>query len=402
MGDINLLPEELREKEKRELESVQKLPKKVRIEMTSPTPEAKPQPLKQPKPSLMSRLFAKKIKPTKPIKPIPTLKAPKAPDLDISRPTKKVLHIPKPEKSSTKTQDVVKRFSFGQKEKTEKFESPKDLSVPTTSDIKIEDRKLVPPSEKTIEIKEKAKKPSKKFTINLFGWLKPKRSKRIKDVDKSGKKDKPEDVKNEKDLEKEKSEEKKPGFEVNLIPKDLVAKQQLELPKKMFISGLFVFIAILVVGTAYLGITWYQLNVDRQLDQLQAEIEDINDQIAQQEKFKLTAIDLQDRLKMVKELLNNHIYWTKFFELLEKHTIPEVYFTDFSMSGTERIALSAVGRDYESVAKQLIIFQNADDLVASVEINAASAVLDEDNNYDQVNFNIDLTFLPQVFTKPIN
>ncbi len=196
-------------------------------------------------------------------------------------------------------------------------------------------------------------------------------------------------------------ERKKAVFDINLIPKELAGQEQFELPKKLFLSGLVVFIAILIVGGAYLGFTWYQLKINREIGALKTEIKTIEDQIAEQEKSKLAAIDLQQRLNLIKDLLNKHVYWTKFFEQLEKYTIDEVYYANFSMAGTEKVTLAAVGKDYESVAKQLVAFQQAKDFITQVDINSASAEVNEEGGYNRVSFNIDLVFLPEVFYKPI-
>lgn len=65
MPEINLLPDELRQKEQRELESVRKKPKVFNIEMSRPQKEEVKQPLRTSQPSFFTRLFSKKEKPAK-------------------------------------------------------------------------------------------------------------------------------------------------------------------------------------------------------------------------------------------------------------------------------------------------------------------------------------------------
>lgn len=394
MGEINLLPEEFREKEEKELAAIKKLAKVVKIEMTSPAKAAEPKLPEQPKPSLLSRLFFKKTASAKPIMPSPPLKPPKPPELGSFRPIKKVLHIPAAKTAEGQAEDKIKPpFIFGRKEKPEAvFVAP---TRPETPPFTAQEKKLIPPEEKVIEIKERIKAPHQKLKFNLFFWLKPKARK--------------EKIKKEKEikekiplLEKQKLvAEKERAFDINLIPKELAEQQKQNLSKKLVVCSLIVFIFITLVGATYLGITWYQLYINRQIQELKSEIEDLNGQIAGYEKSKLAAVDLQQRLKLISELLNKHIYWTKFFALLEKYTVKEVYYTNFSMAGTQKLVLSAVGKDYESVAKQLVAFQKAADFVASVDINSAAAEVDKNGEYLRVVFNINLTFLPEVFLKPI-
>lgn len=411
MGNINLLPEELREKERKELEAVKKKPKVIKIEMTSPPPEFKPKPLKKPRPSLLSRLFAQKITPPKPISAPPPAKAAKPPELKITRPTKKFFHIPRFEKPKAEAKPELppEKFAFEKREEPEIISTP-PLSKPAA--VEAEEKKLITPQEKVIEIKEKMPTLKKKMKFDLFSWLKfriskGKKKEKIKEeVKKEKVKEKvptlaEEKLKLAKERIEEIEEEKKAGLWVNLIPKELAKEQELALPKNLLISGLIIFLFILLIGVVYLGITWYQIGINNQIQQLENEIKDINEKIAGYETVKLAALDLQKRLKLIRGLLDKHIYWTAFFDKLEKYTIKEVYYTDFSMAGTEKLVLSAVGKDYQSVAKQLVVFQQADDFVAKVEIDSASAEVDKKGNYVQVNFNINLTFLPDIFLKPI-
>src|SRR3989338_2989639 len=391
MRNINLLPEEFREEERKEIRSVSKKPKKIRIEMSSPSIEPKPEQLEKPQPSLLSRLFAKKITLPKPLSPAPEPKPPKPEDLKIERPTEKIIHIPRP---SGRAESEVKvslatRWGFRRK-KEEKIEEVVSSTKPFAPSKF--DSKLVPPTEKVIEIKEKALKPKKYFKFSLFGWLKL-----AKDKDKE-KEPKPIEVElKQKESKLRRDEEKrKTEFDINLIPEDLAKEQAAALPKRLFWSGLVVFICLLSIGTVYAGITWYKLNIDKQIEALQAEIKDLNSEIARYEKDKVDVIDLQQRLKLIRELISRHIYWTKFFDQLEKYTIKEIYFTNFSMGGHEKFVLTAIGRDYESVAKQLVAFQQASDFIKAVEINAASTEINESGDYLRVNFAIDLTFLPDV------
>ena len=67
MPDINLLPDDLREKEGREIESAKKKPRVFQIDMSHPAKEKMAVPFKTPpKLSLFGRLFSRKAKSAKP------------------------------------------------------------------------------------------------------------------------------------------------------------------------------------------------------------------------------------------------------------------------------------------------------------------------------------------------
>ena len=186
-----------------------------------------------------------------------------------------------------------------------------------------------------------------------------------------------------------------------MIPAGLVGRDEEDLSKRLLRSGVIVALTIAVVGVAYLGIFWYKVTVNRQISELDAEIGQLESRIAARQADKEQANSLQQRLKLIGELLNSHRYWTELFTLLERNTIDDVYYTNFSMAGTEKVVLTAIGKDYQSVARQIVAFQQVPDVVTAVEVNSALAKLADDGSYQYVNFTINLTLDPAVFARPI-
>ncbi|MFA6255492.1 MAG: hypothetical protein WC675_05755 [Patescibacteria group bacterium] len=374
MPEINLLPDELRGKENKELKSAQKKPSEFKVEMASPAKEKATPPLKEFKPSLLSRLFAKKLEPAQTPTASPSEsfegEARQAKEA-LKQEEEKVLHLPQMEEAEVDLSAAPPSFqassNLEQKNKSQDVDSERIKS------------RVSPPLFKTTA--EVAKPPQlqkeSNFFDKLFFW---RHKKKIKPA---------------------KSFAKETVLDVNLIPADLAKQPEAELSNKLFTSGIVVLIFILLVTAVYLGISWYQLRVVRQIGDVEAKIASLDQEIAQYEKDKSLALDLQQRLDLIHQLLNDHIYWTKFFGLLEKYTISEVYYSNFSMTGKDKLILSAIGKDYESVAKQLVAFQQATDFIKSVKIDAASAQFDpEELAYLGVKFNISLEFLPDVFLKP--
>ena len=183
------------------------------------------------------------------------------------------------------------------------------------------------------------------------------------------------------------------------MPAELAKHPELELSRKLTQTGLIFGGAILLVIVIYLGITWYQLVIARKIQKLEAEITRLDTQIASRKIEQDAALDLAKRLEMVKQMLDNHVYWTKFFEMLERYTIDEVYYTNFAMAGHDKLIIAAVAKDYQSVAKQLVAFKQAKDFIQDVRIDAAQAQIDASGFYQGVSFNINLEFLPEVFIK---
>lgn len=383
MAEINLLPDELREKEKKELESVRKKPKRFEIEVSRPQKEKVKLPFKVSPPSLLSRLFAKKVAVAPPLSELAESLAEKPEKSTKEGPVEKVLHLPplsKPEKEETKLSSKELKPSFLSRLFTKKTKTIKPVAT-----------SLKPVAEKITQEGPADEIPAYKEKELEIKW--PEEKTRIDLKERVGEKERG---------KKYKRAEKESTLDVNLIPAELAEHPELELPQRLLTSGVVIFISILVASGFYLGISWYQYKIIRQIETLEVKIADLNEQISQAEKEKAAALELQEHLVLIRQLLDNHVYWTKFFGLLEKYTVKDVYYTNFSMAGREQLVISAVGKNYQSVAKQLVAFQQASDFVKSVKIDAASAKIDELSGTYQVNFNINLEFLPQVFLRPIN
>lgn len=356
MPEINLLPDELRGKEEKELDSARKKPKDVSVSMSAPEKEKINQPLKTPRSSVLSRLFAKKI--TEPLSELP--KQERVAEDEYATNKSKEFHIPDFDKESQESK-VIKETKEEEKEK-----------------VIFDERNPEP------------KKPSRKFNFNILGIF------------------------NKKDGVKKKLSfggDEDDTFDVNLIPAELARYPEVELPKIYANSGSIIFVSILLVVISYLGITWYQNNIAKRIENIQNQIFTLDEEIAKFDQVKLEALEIQAKLKLVKQLLNNHVYWTEFFAMLEKYTIPDVYYLNFSMAGRDRVVLSAVGKDYTAVATQLVAFEKATDFIKNVKIDSAGAEItqieseeegvDPENVLAGVRFSITLDFMPDVFLKSV-
>ncbi len=411
MPEINLLPDDLRNKEKKELESVHKKPKIFSVAMSSPPKETVAQPLQSAQPSLLSRLFAKKIEKPK------MSTAPEESGLTESsasigeRAVKTEFTVPKisisDKLAGTKSTAVVGARS--QSDSSGQIGGVTNLMTDEEVKIKpaVEISKITDEADEKKEsvITQKIKPPSKKwFNFKLFG---AKKSAGVRATKLTAGQSEAADQSAVKLKDKRRADKKlkrTAGFlDVNLIPEDLAKHPELELPAKLRNGGIIIGLVILLIFAGYFGVTWYQLNITRQIDDLKIDIKQLDSQITAAQADKESALDLQVRLKLVKELIDRHVYWTKFFAMLEKYTINNVYYTNFAMSGQDKLIISAVGKDYQAVAQQLVAFTGATDFVKTVRIDSASAEVDfaTGENFG-VSFNISLEFQPGVFTKPIN
>jgi len=201
-----------------------------------------------------------------------------------------------------------------------------------------------------------------------------------------------------KPLEEKPVEFKKPSIEVTLMPKTEIKPEEMPLKKRLMIGLGIVTIFGCILGGLYLGLFFYEKNFERKIKIIENEEKKLKEEIAVYEKDKKEAQELQERFQAMEKILSEHIYWTNFFEQLEKNTVSDVYYTDFMGSSNGAVSLSAVGKNYTSVAKQLVAFREAD-FVESVSITGATAQVGTAGEVTEVNFEIQLKVKPQVFLK---
>lgn len=188
------------------------------------------------------------------------------------------------------------------------------------------------------------------------------------------------------------------SFDVNLLPEDLVGQYE---PRKKLIN-LAVISGLTIVGLAaiYVIMIFYQSSIVTRTNEVRTEAGTVSQEISSYQKQRTAALALKDKVDAIGERLDQHIYWTKFFTLLEKHTVPDVYFSNvFAADINGTLTLDATGKDFSSVARQLLAFQEATDFVDTVVINSATRQTGTELTSEGVKFSIDIKLAEGVFTK---
>jgi hypothetical protein len=119
-------------------------------------------------------------------------------------------------------------------------------------------------------------------------------------------------------------------------------------------------------------------------------------------------LDFRLRLIMVNEMLSKHIYWNNFFSFLEKNTLPNVFYQDFSGDTKGDYILRAKTDSFDSMAKQIKVFRLSPDVIEASseggemvknEPAADASSTDEIITGSQLNFSIRLKIKPGLFSK---
>lgn len=119
-------------------------------------------------------------------------------------------------------------------------------------------------------------------------------------------------------------------------------------------------------------------------------------------------LDFRLRLIMVNEMLSKHIYWNNFFSFLEKNTLPNVFYQDFSGDTKGDYILRAKTDSFDSMAKQIKVFRLSPDVLevsseggemVKNETPANASSTDEITPGSQLNFSIRLKIKPELFSR---
>ncbi|MDD3101590.1 MAG: hypothetical protein PHE59_00355 [Patescibacteria group bacterium] len=179
--------------------------------------------------------------------------------------------------------------------------------------------------------------------------------------------------------------------EITLMP-----GQEMIIPRivkeKMLILSATIIVVITVFSIVLLYTNWHfeQLRVEKRKLQ-------VDSQLWEAKTYPLLKVrndvaSLEKKAMKVEEILANHVYWTRFFSLLETYTIPDVYFGDFSADTSGAVHLSATAKDLISVARQIIVFNNATDFIKNAQATNISRTPS-----GIVTFSVDLILVDGVF-----
>ena len=194
------------------------------------------------------------------------------------------------------------------------------------------------------------------------------------------------------------------SFFVDLLPNEF--RTRIDPKSKLISLGLTVVITVAAIAAATGLLIVYQSSILKKIEAVRVDRSRIEQEISTLKPRQREALAIRTRTQLVQDMLDSHIYWTKFFELLEKNTINDVYYSGaFAGSLSGQITLTAIGTSFDSPARQLLAFRAATDFVSDVSItNASSTSIDTtlvppgSLPPKQVSFSVTLKLVPDIFT----
>lgn len=158
-------------------------------------------------------------------------------------------------------------------------------------------------------------------------------------------------------------------LEVNLIRDEVKLGFDWKTNIKSLIVALLV--AIFIIAELYLGLDWWQKDEEARLEQTKTAIANTAKDVAAFRKTAADALAYNDKTVEVNNLLEHHIYWTQFFNWLEKNTLSTINYGNFSGQTDGRYTLSGSASSFADVSWQVKTFHD-DPTTLNVSVETVS------------------------------
>jgi hypothetical protein len=126
-----------------------------------------------------------------------------------------------------------------------------------------------------------------------------------------------------------------------------------EIRKRTFITVGLVFLSILAVGAGYYSLGFWKKSKAGEKNILVEEAESLNKEKKAREADLSEAFAFEQKLKYAKLLLDRHVYFTNLFVFLEKNTLENVYYSNFTGDNGGVYELNATAKDFKNIARQI-------------------------------------------------
>lgn len=189
-------------------------------------------------------------------------------------------------------------------------------------------------------------------------------------------------------------------LEVNLIKESAVIK--FDWQRNFTRLMLSLVIAFLFIAEAYWGLNWWEQKESDRSDVLAADLKNVNQEIklikTQADEF----LTFKDKVTALQPLLNDHVYWTNFFNWLERHTLSSVAFAGFSGDTRGSYSLSAEAKNFSDISYQVKAFLDAPE-VTKAEVSSGQSTQSKDKDGrikpGAVSFSLEFKLKPEIFKK---
>lgn len=192
------------------------------------------------------------------------------------------------------------------------------------------------------------------------------------------------------------------NFNVNLLSEDISGSFNL---RARFVQlGLIGLGSAAIVAAAYLGLNIYAKSIDADVTTIRQQLATVEQENAKLETDLKVVESVSERLNAVSYLVNKHIRWTRFFERLERYTLPQItYGGSFSGTLQDSLTFTVVTDSFERMIQQYRLYSQAaeaGDFITDFSITGATRTPATEKSSEKVTFSVSLTINPSIYENP--
>lgn len=179
---------------------------------------------------------------------------------------------------------------------------------------------------------------------------------------------------------------------INLLPKDFGFEKDPKRQKKIVTACSIFLMAVSIIS--FIAVYVDKTVASKKSDYLDSKMEEINNDIEKEinsnELFLIT-----NKVESIRELLNNHNYFSKVFNVVQNVISEDVYLTKseltFDKEGNLILEIGGVANNYSAAVNQIAIFKNSY-WIDDAEINSIASDDSKASDSSKISFNGSLKF----------
>ena len=187
-------------------------------------------------------------------------------------------------------------------------------------------------------------------------------------------------------------------LEVNLIKNEIPV--DFEFAKHISTLIFSLAVTALFVAEIYFGMNWWSQYENERVLAAEAKFSQVSKEIKGMKSDSDQILAFKKRVDLADSLLVNHIYWTNFFNWLEKNTLSSVNYLSFSGKSDGVYELQATANSFRDISWQTRALLE-DPAVLSVHVDSGSAARgnskEDSTAIEKVSFILSLEVDPKIF-----
>lgn len=174
-------------------------------------------------------------------------------------------------------------------------------------------------------------------------------------------------------------------------------------PVKSSGSGLRIVIVVAILSAVAVGVGFgvaqtMAASRTAEITNVEAVIAQTDARIREADSSLAAARRAGRQLGSLRKLLDGHVQWTRFFDYLEKNTIPTVTFAQLHSESVGTVTLDGLAESFAAAAEQIVVFRTAPGMITAADAGGMAADVAPNGEVRGVRFTMTLTLAPSLLT----